>query len=271
MEKLEYLDCDYKKYLERIGFEGEAQPDLQTLIKLQEKHVKAIPYENLEIMDRKKITLDIPALYDKIVVRKRGGYCFELNGLFAWLLEEIGFTVIQHFGRWYKGENVENPPMRRHRILRVPIDGVDYICDVGVGMTAPRKPLLFKMDAIQEICEQKYRIITDDTDIYLVQFLQSDNTWENVYSLNDDPCIPIDFYLPHYFCTTYPESPFILSTLVYINTENGSHMIKDTQDPTTSEKIQILICFLQVLFGQSCKTFLDIVACPNWTKLQSFG
>ena len=71
----EYNDCSIKKYLERIGFTGEALPDLETLNRVQELHVMAVPYENLEIMARKPLTLDIPSLYEKIVTRGRGGYC----------------------------------------------------------------------------------------------------------------------------------------------------------------------------------------------------
>lgn len=239
MEREVYEGCDVGLYLERIGYTGEPKVDLQTLTTLQELHVKAVPYENLEIMERKPLTLDIPALYDKIVVRGRGGYCFELNGIFCWLLEELGFTVVQHFGRWLRGELLASP-MRRHRVLRVYLDGKEYICDVGVGMTAPRGPLLFEHDTVQEMVGEKYRIVHDDVNIHVVQYESYEGGWKNLYCFNDDPCIPIDFFLPHYYCTTHPDSIFLNYTMVYIRTEKGRYVVTDVEDPTTGEKVREL-------------------------------
>lgn len=237
MQKEKYDGCDVQKYFERIGYFGRRQADIETLAALQEKHVLSVPYENLEIMERKPLTLDIPCLYKKIVERRRGGYCFELNGLFAWLLEELGFDIVQHFGRWLRGEPLAYPA-RRHRVLRVRLDGREYLCDVGVGMPAPRRPLLFEFDTVQAQNGEEYRIIRDEINIYVVQYMSRDGGWKNLYSFNDDPCIPIDFFLPHYYCTTHPDSPFLNMTMVYIRTEQGRDVITDVYDPYTAEKIQ---------------------------------
>jgi arylamine N-acetyltransferase len=236
MSNENYPMCSVSAYLERIGFVGEAKPDVKTLFALQEQHVLSIPYENLEIMQRKPITLDVPALYDKMITRKRGGYCFELNGLFAWLLEEIGFTVIQHFGRWVKGEPLRYPE-RRHRILRVPLDGKEYICDVGVGMAAPRWPLVFQLYEEQEQFGAVYRIVPDEIDIYDVQVKKEDG-WDVFYSFNDDPCIAIDYMQAHYYCITHPDSRFINETMVCIETPEGHTTVSDDCDPETGEKVR---------------------------------
>ena len=146
--KENYDGCDVQLYLDRIGFKGMPKVDVETLYELQRQHVKSVPYENLEIMAGKELTLDIPSVYKKIVQRHRGGYCFELNGLFGWMLRQLGFSVTEHYGRWLRGEPIQYPT-RRHRVLRVKLNGLQYICDVGVGMTAPREPLVLKFNEVQ--------------------------------------------------------------------------------------------------------------------------
>ena len=80
-------------YLERIGFYGTARPDLETLRELQRTHVRAVPFENLDVQLHRPVGLDLDTCFDKIVRQRRGGWCFELNGLLDWALREIGFDV----------------------------------------------------------------------------------------------------------------------------------------------------------------------------------
>lgn len=80
-------------YLERIGYTGECTITLQTLTAIHEAHLRAIPYENLDIHLGRTLSLDIEAIYDKIVTRRRGGWCYEMNGLLSWALRELGFAV----------------------------------------------------------------------------------------------------------------------------------------------------------------------------------
>src|SRR5215211_6629735 len=84
---------DIHAYLNRIGYRGTLEPSAATLHALQRAHLLAVPFENLEIHLGRPIVLDQTALFDKIVRRRRGGFCYELNGLFAVLLRELGFEV----------------------------------------------------------------------------------------------------------------------------------------------------------------------------------
>ena len=125
------------KYFERIGLEYDENAELngEYLRKLQLAHVTAVPYENIDILRGTPLKLDDDSLFDKVVLRRRGGYCFELNGILAWLLRALGFGVTEYMGRFLRGE--VGVPMRRHRVLKVEAaDGV-YMCDVGVGAKAP--------------------------------------------------------------------------------------------------------------------------------------
>ena len=130
---------DVNPYLERIGYTGPIVNSAYMLARLQEQHVHTVPYENLDILDRIPLSLDIPDLYDKIVTRHRGGYCFELNALFGWS-QELGFKVTHYFGRFWRDET-DTPAKRRHHILHVDIEEQRFIADVGVGGAGPRHPL----------------------------------------------------------------------------------------------------------------------------------
>jgi N-hydroxyarylamine O-acetyltransferase len=118
-------------YLERIGFSGTARPDLETLRALQHTHVRTVPFENLDVQLRRPVGLDIDACFEKIVRRRRGGWCFELNGLFGWALREIGFDVMRMSGGVNR-ERAGDAQMGNHLCLLVRIDQ-PYLVDVGFG------------------------------------------------------------------------------------------------------------------------------------------
>ncbi|HWA22874.1 MAG TPA: arylamine N-acetyltransferase, partial [Caulobacterales bacterium] len=118
-------------YLRRIGYRGGLEPDLETLTGVHRAHLLAVPYENLDVVLRRPVTRDPAAAFEKIVTRRRGGWCYEMNGLLGWALEEIGFTVTRLAGgvnRATMGEDV----VGNHLVLRVDLDR-PYIADAGFG------------------------------------------------------------------------------------------------------------------------------------------
>src|ERR1044071_6771072 len=96
---------DAAAYLKRIDYHKPVKPDVQTLHGLQLAHMLAVPFENLDIALKRPIYLDRQSLWDKIVLRARGGFCYEVNGLFAWLLEAIGYEVTYLNARDYHEED----------------------------------------------------------------------------------------------------------------------------------------------------------------------
>jgi N-hydroxyarylamine O-acetyltransferase len=119
-------------YLDRIKFEGRAQPDLDTLTRVHRGHVENIPYENLDVQLGRKLTRDPQAAFDKIVTRRRGGWCYEMNGLLDWALREIGFNVTRMAGgvmRAVRGDDA----LGNHLILRVDLGDGPYLADAGFG------------------------------------------------------------------------------------------------------------------------------------------
>lgn len=122
---------DIKKYLNRFHASSDSKPSLHQLSELQRLHMTKIPFENLDVIRRVPIYLNLHSIYDKIVLRNRGGYCYELNGLFHWLLEQLGYdasliaaTVYRPNGRWAKPET--------HAAILVQMDE-PYLVDVGFG------------------------------------------------------------------------------------------------------------------------------------------
>ena len=123
---------DLSAYLDRIGYAGPLRPDLETLHALHRAHLLAIPYENLDVQLGRRVTTDPADAYDKIVRRGRGGWCYEMNGLFGWALGEIGFSVTQMAGaanRELLGDTVTG----NHLVLLVDIGAERWIADVGFG------------------------------------------------------------------------------------------------------------------------------------------
>ena len=116
------------------------------LCELQERHLLSVPFENLDIVNGVPLSLEIEDLLGKIVGRRRGGFCFELNRLFGWLLRQMGFKVTDCLG-WMKGET--DSLIRRHHVLKVTLDAGSYLCDVGVGGASPLHPLELAEELVQ--------------------------------------------------------------------------------------------------------------------------
>lgn len=119
------------EYLDRIEYRGGTAPCLETLIELQRRHVYSVPFENLDLLRRLPPNLDRDFLFDKIVTRRRGGVCYELNTSFFNLLTALGFSACQISGRCRL-----DTPITGHVFTLVHLDEGDYTADVGFGETA---------------------------------------------------------------------------------------------------------------------------------------
>jgi N-hydroxyarylamine O-acetyltransferase len=125
---------DLAAYLGRIGHAGPVRPDLATLRAVHRAHLQAIPYDSLDVQLGRPLTIDPAAAYDKIVRRRRGGWCYEMNGLLGWALGEIGFSVTRMAGAAMRAERGDFT-IGNHLVLRIDIPGepAPWIADVGFG------------------------------------------------------------------------------------------------------------------------------------------
>ncbi len=151
---------DLQAYLDRIGFTDPVRPDAATLRALHRAHMQAIPYDSLDVQLGRPVSLDPAAAYDKIVVRGRGGWCYEMNGLFGAMLQAVGFKVTRMAGaamREVRGDFM----IGSHLVLLVELEDGPWIADVGFGDGALEPfplaagPLTFdgydfKMEALDE-------------------------------------------------------------------------------------------------------------------------
>ena len=126
-------------YLARIGLDRRPPPTLEGLRQVHRAHLLAIPYENLDVQLGRPVTVERPAIYDKIVNRRRGGWCYEMNGILGWALVALGFRVTRATGavvRALKGAFSEG----NHLVLRVDLEEGAWLADVGFG-DGPRDPI----------------------------------------------------------------------------------------------------------------------------------
>lgn len=209
-----------KKYFERMGLELPEQivPDSALLRELQFAHCTHIPYENLDIIRGIPLSLDVDDLYKKIVEEGKGGFCFELNGLFAWLLRELGYGVTEYAARYLRGE--KEIPMRRHRVMKVvALDGV-WCCDVGIGEVCPRYPVRLIEGVEQAQFDECYRFDTDG-DLGWVLMDRHHGEWRRFYSFTTEPQLPQDYDALCLYCEKSPRSPFINAEMFSLKTPTG--------------------------------------------------
>jgi N-hydroxyarylamine O-acetyltransferase len=199
-------DSTGQAYLERLGSTGPAGPDATTLAALHRAHQEQVPFENLSIHLGEMIGLDEPALLDKLVTRRRGGFCYELNGGFALLLEWLGFMVTRVGAAVYGGEQL-GPPFDHLALLVQPPDGDEgWLADVGFGAHSTY-PLRLELDVEQSDPGGVFvlRAAGDDVEV------QQDGKPQ--YRLERRPRSLSDFGPTCWWQQTSPESHFTRSTI----------------------------------------------------------
>ena len=197
-------DLDLAAYLARIGFGGDPEPRLDALFALHFAHATTIPFENLDIQMGLPIRLDLASLQDKLVRRRRGGYCFEQNTLFLAVLKTVGFEAIPCEARVRLGAPELLP--RTHMLLLVRMDEGYWLCDVGFGGEGLLWPVPLDGDVHGQF-NNAYRVVPEGH----LQVLQSRHGegWVDLYAFQAEPQFPVDFEVANHFTSTHPESRFV--------------------------------------------------------------
>ena len=126
-----FVDARLDAYLARIGFAGTPRADADTLVAVHRAHLRAIPYENLDVQLGRPVSLDIDAIFAKLVVGRRGGWCYEMNGLLGWALQAMGFTVTRLCAGVMRSARGD-AALGNHLALWVHLDE-PWLADVGFG------------------------------------------------------------------------------------------------------------------------------------------
>lgn len=207
-------EVDLDAYCARIGYAGSREPGESVLHALHYAHARAIPFENLDILLGRPLSLNLADLQQKLVRARRGGYCFEQNALFAAILRAMGFEVTTLLARVRFGIPAEQQTPRTHMVLRVDTDGGPWLADVGFGGLGLTVPLRMEPDAVQPSHLETYRLVVDDADpsqarphAWRLQALLASN-WADVYTFTLEPQFPVDFEVANHFTATHPRSHF---------------------------------------------------------------
>ena len=200
-------DTQISAYLRKLQLaELDPQPTLATLTKLQYAHLKMIPFDNFDILNGKITSLKHQDLFDKIILHNRGGICFELNGLYNWLLESLGFQVESYASRFI--DKIDPFQIRRHRLLCVTIDGARYLTDVGVNSESPRKPLLLLDGLEQNDGIRQYKLLKEEFWGWVVWQKEQRKQWRRLMGFTEEFQLDKDFIMPCFWCDAHPDSPF---------------------------------------------------------------
>ena len=221
---------DTNAYLERINYNGSLVPTAQSLRELQMAHLLAVPFENLSIHWEEPIVLAEDALFEKVVERRRGGFCYELNGLFAALLRDLGFDVAMLSARVAKGEEGYTPAFD-HMTLMVSLDE-RWLVDVGFGDTF-RQPLRLDDREVQVQNGRAYLVAPDDECLILKE-RQPGGEWQAQYRFNLHPYQVTDYAERCHYHQTSPESHFRRGRVCTRATPEGRVTLSEMRFITTT-------------------------------------
>ncbi len=198
-------DFPLDAYLARIGWSGPVAADPSTLAALHRHHVFAIPFENIDPFGGRPVSLDPAVLVEKMIVRGRGGYCYEQNGLFQLALQAIGFHTTSHCGRARISEGNYAP--RTHQFTLVHFDGARWLADVGFGGNGLIEAVPFELECEFDQRLDRFRLIEDPVYGYRLEH-RLQGGWRTLYAFSLDPYLPSDFGVLNYFISRAPESFF---------------------------------------------------------------
>lgn len=199
-------------YLQRIQYLGDRSATLKTLQAIHLCHAKTIAFENLNSWLKQPVCLDLLSLQQKLIHQGRGGYCFEQNLLLRSVLLALGFRVTNLAARvlWNLPEGTITA--RSHMLLRVEIDGKQYIADVGFGGLTLTAPLSLTPNVEQRTPHEPFRLIVVDQ-LYIMQ-ANIGQAWKSLYSFDLQEQLLPDYEVSNWYVSTYPDSLFVTTLIV---------------------------------------------------------
>lgn len=223
---------DLPRYLARIGYDGPVAPTLEVLRALQAAHVAAIAFEALDVLTGKGGEVDAASVDAKLIGQRRGGYCYEQNGLFLRVLRTIGFEAGARLARvrWMMADDAP-VTARSHMVIRVMLDGRPWLADVGFGAAAPTAPLAIDDPDPQPTAHEAYRIRqshAEGSGEWLVEALLGDS-WAAMYVFDDVPQQPIDIAVANWYTATHPSSHFRHQLIVARASAEARYVLRDNR------------------------------------------
>ena len=209
---------DLERYCARIGFSGTPSADLAGITTLMRRQLFSVPFENLDVLAGKGVSLIPEDIVEKIVTRRRGGYCYEVNGLFAMALAalQVPYQMLACRPMTYP---VQRP--RTHMVLLAQIEGQPWLCDLGFGSYGIRAPLRLG-DADTPVAQDHDRFLLErhgEADYVLKAWV--DGQWANQYGFDLWPQHWVDFMPANYLNSTHPEALFVQTRVIVLHNPEG--------------------------------------------------
>jgi N-hydroxyarylamine O-acetyltransferase len=214
---------DTDAYLRRIDLSAPPAPTVEGLHALQRAQVLAIPFENFDILLGRGISLEPETVFDKLVRRRRGGYCFEINGLLLAALQAFGFVARPLLGRVHLMGMTTG---RSHQISLVTIGGEDWIADGGFGAGTALAPMKLVLDQPQTVPGSVRRYVADPVFGTMLQ-METPDGWSNLYSFDLEHVIDADRAMGNWFTSTNPSSFFTWARVAARQTPDGRVTLMD--------------------------------------------
>ncbi|WP_028205619.1 arylamine N-acetyltransferase family protein [Paraburkholderia nodosa] len=235
-------ELDLDTYFARIGYDGPRAATLAVLRELHRLHPLAIPFENLDPLAGRRVSIKLPDIVEKIVTQRRGGYCFEHNTLLAHVLMQLGFTVTPLAARVLYGREPDAHSPRTHMLLRVKAEGDTWLVDGGFGAATLRAPLSFSTDAEQPTPHEPARLVTLSANERKLQ-LHDGEKWIDLYRFELTPAEWVDYEVANWYTSASPESFFTFSLMACIAREGGRAILfnerfteRDAQGQVSEER-----------------------------------
>jgi len=223
---------DLDAYFKRIGYDGPRDPTMATLRAIARKHPDAIPFENLDVLLGRGVSLAPSDIDAKLIGAGRGGYCYEQNGLLKRVLQTLGFQVEGLMARvqWMVPEGAPPRP-RSHQVLGVNLDGETWLVDAGFGGCVLTAPLRLFSDDVQDSPNGKFRVVDAECGGVVERQVQADlsGRWAPLYQVAKGGWADVDYEQANYFTYIHPSSHFTWSMTVGRTTPTARYALKNNR------------------------------------------
>jgi N-hydroxyarylamine O-acetyltransferase len=226
-------EFDLERYLRRIGLATRgARPTAKLLARVHQAHVTTIPFENLDPHRGVPVSLEPESLFEKLVCRRRGGYCFEQNLLLKGALQSLGFEVAIYLARVRVGLAPGAIRPRSHLVLRVLADGSAWHADVGFGRGTLLEPIPWGPGGPWTQCGWPFRVVRDNDGEFVLQAYEQAE-WRDQYGWDPRPVPLVDVEVSNWHTCTHPSSRFVTGLIVARHDASGARVALSDWDGLT--------------------------------------
>lgn len=223
------MSFDRDRYLARVGLDAAPANGADGLRALVEAQARAIAFESFDVWLGREVSVHPDAIADKLIGRRRGGYCFELNGLLGQALDAFGFEARPLLARVLVRREPGTPPgPRTHQVALVTLGGRPWIADAGFGGGLPCRPMPLEAGTEHEQLGERLRFREDAELGWTLQMAEGDG-WRDLYAFGLERVYPSDIVCANHFTATFPASPFVQAVVASRPDGDGRIVLRGPQ------------------------------------------